>query len=187
MTLLELCNKHKKGDWPDKNSVHSYLPFYEVYLSPYRHTAKNILEIGLMSGQSLKMWSEYFDGDVYGMDCDVKPIGGVADLTETIKDGYNVCIGDAASPNDAEKYFKGLKFDVIVEDANHDIKQQLDIYNNLKPYMNKGSIYIIEDVQDIDATRHILENIDPEKNVLVIDIREMKGRYDDCLVIVSDK
>lgn len=186
-SLLELYNKHKVGDWPDKNSTHSYLPVYEEMLSPYRHTAKNILEIGLMSGESLRMFAEYFDGVVFGMDCTVTPFDGLADLTETIKDGYNVVIGDASNPDDVRKHFNTQKFDVIIEDANHNLAQQLEIYKTLKPYLNKGAIYIIEDIQDIDATREVFENIDPEKEVTILDRRQIKGRYDDVLVILKDK
>lgn len=184
-TLLQIYNEHKRGDWPDKNSTHSYLTVYEELLEPYRNTAKNVLEIGLMSGESLCMWAEYFSGTVYGMDCDVKPINGLADLTKAIEDGYNIVIGDAASPFDIAKNFVGMKFDVVIEDANHDIQQQLDIYQNLKPYLNKGAIYIIEDVQDIDATKELFEKIDPEKSVEILDRRHIKQRYDDVLIIIK--
>jgi hypothetical protein len=186
-TLQELYEKHKRGDWPDKGSVHSYIEVYEELLAPYRATARNGLEIGLMSGESLRMWTDYFAFSMYGMDCDIKPIGGMADLTEAMLEGYKVVIGDATSPFDVAKHFVGMKFDVVIEDANHDVQQQLDIYNNLKSYLSKGSIYIIEDVQEIDATRELFENIDPEKKVTILDRRHIKNRYDDVLVIIQDK
>jgi hypothetical protein len=183
LTLQQLYNKYKKGDWPDKNSTHSYISVYEEILAPYRHTAKNILEIGLMSGESLKMWDEYFDGDVYGMDCNIKPIDGLADLTKIIKEGYRVVIGDASNQMDVEKHFKGIKFDVVIEDANHDVSQQIDIYNTLKPYLKDNSIYIIEDIQDIDKTGDVFIEMGGE----IIDLRKNKGRYDDVIVIFRNK
>lgn len=179
MTLADLYKKHKKGDWPDKGSVHSYIEVYEELLAPYRTAAKNILEIGLMSGESLRMWSEYFSGKVYGMDCDLKPCGGLADLSKAIEEGYNVLIGDAANEMDIRKFFTGIKFDVVIEDANHTIEQQITIFVQLREYMNEGGIYIIEDVQDIDSTRHLFEALGGE----VRDRRHIKGRYDDVLII----
>lgn len=178
-TLKQLCEKYKVGDWPDKDSVHSYVDRYDQLLAPYRTTAKNILEIGLMSGESLRMWSEYFKGKVYGMDCSLTPIDGLADLRPAIREGYNICIGDASNPADLNKYFYKVKFDVVVEDANHDLRQQVQIYKALKKYMAPGSIYIIEDVQSIDDSRKVFEDMGGE----VIDLRSVKGRYDDCLIV----
>lgn len=185
MTLQQLYDKHKRGDWPDKGSVHSYIDVYESILATYRKTANNILEIGLMSGESLRMWNEYFDGDVYGIDCDIKPVGGMADLTEAIAEGLRIVIGDATSPKDIEKYFGGLKFDVIIEDAQHDLPQQLAIYHNLKNYLSPTGIYVIEDVQDIDFSRKAFEMIDPNKTVEILDRRHIKGRYDDVMIVIK--
>ncbi len=187
-TLKSLYDKYKKGAWPDKGDVHSYLDVYEEILDPYRHTAQNILEIGLMSGESLRMWTEYFDGTVYGMDCSDMPIYGMANLKPIMAEGkHNIFIGDASNPFDVKKYFDGIKLDVVIEDANHDIQQQVDIYNTLKPYLKKGSIYIIEDVQEIDQTIQIFKDLDSEKEISILDRRNIKWRYDDVLVILKDK
>lgn len=179
-SLQKIYERHKKGDWPDKGSVHSYIDVYSDILAPYRNMAKNILEIGLMSGESLRMWSEYFAGKVYGIDCALKPIDGLADLSKAIEEGYNIIIGDAANPVDIEKYFKGMKFDVVIEDAGHDIGQQLMIRSALRTYMNEGGIYIIEDIQDIDKDGHLFKDLGGE----IIDRRHIKNRYDDVLVII---
>lgn len=186
-TLLEIYNKHKKGDWPDKGSVHSYIEVYEEILAPYREMADFVLEIGLMDGQSLRMWDEYFyGGSVYGIDCSEQPHGGLADLRPIIAEqSYNIFIGDATNPSDIENCFTYLKFNVIIEDAGHDLNQQFQIYKTLKPYLAEGAIYIIEDIQDIDATRYLFENIDHEKEVTILDRRHIKNRYDDVLVIIK--
>lgn len=178
-SLQKIYERNKRGDWPDKGTTHDYIDTYSSILAPYRYTAKNILEIGLMSGESLAMWNEYFAGEVWGIDCDIKPINGLADLTEAIANGLKIVIGDASNPADIEKYFTGIKFDVVIEDANHDIEQQLQIYSALKPYMAEGSIYIIEDIQDIDKHKGVFSTLGGE----IIDLRKNKGRYDDCLII----
>jgi SAM-dependent methyltransferase len=181
-TLLEIYNKFydPKTGWPDKGTVHSYIEVYEEILSPYRKTAKNILEIGLMNGESLRMWTEYFDGKVYGIDCDVKPIDGKADLFPIMAEGnHNVLIGDASNPEDIKLHFEGIKFDVVIEDAGHSIEQQLKIYSVLKPYIAEGGIYIIEDVQNIDKDGYLFAFSE------IIDRRKIKGRYDDVLIIIK--
>jgi hypothetical protein len=179
MTLQEIYLKHKRGDWPDKGSVHSYIEFYEEVLAPYRRKAKNILEIGLMSGESLRMWSEYFTGTVYGIDCDLKPVNGLADLSGAIAEGYNIVIGDASNEQDIRKFFTGIKFDVVIEDAGHDLQQQIDIFNTIKPYLSDNSIYISEDLQSIENAHALGFEILGE----VFDRRHIKGRYDDILVV----
>jgi hypothetical protein len=143
----------------DKGDIHSYVSVYDEILAPYRTTAKNILEIGLFNGDSLLMWEQYFAGRVYGVDCSETPHGGMADLRPLINKGtHDIFILDAENPNEVEKYFKDIKFDVIIEDAGHDVNQQARIYERFKPYIQEGGIYIIEDIQDIDKHKWFFEN-----------------------------
>jgi len=185
--LEEIYIKNKVGEWPDKNSTHSYIPVYEELLAPYRLDPRNkILEIGLFSGHSLLMWEEYFQGDVYGIDCSDQPHGGMMDLRPLIALGtHKISIFDASDPIRVEKYFKGIQFNVIIEDASHDINQQVEIYNNFKSYLAPDGIYIIEDVQDIDNTRSIFEALDPKRTIQILDRRQVKNRYDDVLIVIK--
>jgi len=53
----------------DKNTTHSYLPLYQKLLIGKKETAKNILEVGIFLGGSIKLWSDYFtNANVYGLD-----------------------------------------------------------------------------------------------------------------------
>jgi hypothetical protein len=186
--LKDICEYYKVGDWPDKDSVHSYIEVYSEILSPYRETAKNILEIGLMSGESLRMWQDYFTGKVYGIDCSETPVDGMADLRPIIAEGkHNILIFDACDKSEWQKHFKGVKFDVIIEDAAHSLEQQLSIYDALKPFIADNGIYIIEDIQSIDTDRSYFENIDSEKSVEIVDRRNLKARFDDVLIIIRSK
>lgn len=190
MTLQEIWNELSlRGHSSDKGSVHSYLPVYENILAPYRETAKNILEIGIFHGDSLRMWEEYFSGKVYGIDCDEQPHGGLADLRPMIKEGtHNIAIMDATDSAAIEKNFSGIKFDVIIEDAGHDISQQLQLYKAWRPYLNEGGIYIVEDIQHInrdDMFFKSIEHFDPKLTVEIIDRRHLKQRYDDVMVIIK--
>ncbi len=180
--LEQIYNEHKKGDWPDKNSTHSYIGVYEELLMPYRNTAKNILEIGLMSGESLRMWTEYFSGDVYGMDCSETPIDGLADLRPIIAEGFKVCIGDATSAADIDKFFEDIKFDVVIDDGNHITQCQVQTFEILKNKMNEGGMYIIEDISDIDNEKFTYLLL--HKNVHLVDLRKIKNRFDDVLAVI---
>ncbi len=189
MTLEEIYHKHKQEingiTWPDFYETHSYGEIYSEILATYRTTAKNILEIGLFGGQRLRVWEDYFCGKVYGVDCSETPVDGMADLRPMIAEGtHNILIFDAEDSSQWCSKFHGIKFDVIIDDAAHNIEQQVAIYNIAKSFLAPNAIYLCEDIQDIDATRSIFENIDSEKTIEIIDRRKIKGRYDDILVII---
>lgn len=190
MTLSEISKQFEGPDChtgTDKGTVHGYLETYEKLLAPYRNTRGNVLEIGLMSGQSLLMWEKYFrNATVYGMDLCDQPHGGLADLRPLIAEGvHNIRLGNAAEQATVDELFGTLQFNVIIEDAGHDLDSQLAIYKNFRQRLSPGGIYIIEDVADIDASRARFEQIDPERRVEILDLRSVKNRYDDVLVVIS--
>jgi hypothetical protein len=187
MKLQEIWNKLSlQGYASDKGDIHSYLPVYEEILAPYRETAKNVLEIGLFHGHSLRMWEQYFtNADVYGIDCSETPHDGMADLRPMIAEGtHNINIMDACNKSEVKKVFEGKMFDCIIEDAGHAISQQFELYSIWKKYLSPNGIYIIEDVQDIDNDISRLKCIDPDKEIKIIDRRYLKNRYDDVLIII---
>lgn len=186
MNLEEIYQRNRVGDFPDKGTIHSYIEVYEEILRPYRETAKNILEIGILGGASLKMWEQYFTGKVYGIDCVDQPVGGLFDLRPMIESGkHNILIMDATNEEQIEKNFKDIIFDVIIDDGSHAIEHQLASYEYFKPHLSKTGIYIIEDIQDIDKYRILFEHLDEERTIKILDRRIIKNRYDDVLVIIQ--
>jgi SAM-dependent methyltransferase len=191
-TLAQIYDRHK-GDnttgWGDKGTVHSYIEVYEKLLEPCRHTAKKMLEIGILTGESLRMWEEYFDkSEVHGIDGSDQPLGGRYDLRPMIAEGtHHIHLLDATDMAQVWIHFEGMLFDVIIEDADHDLWQQLALYKLFKRHLAPGGIYVIEDVKDLDQpeVRASLEAIDPGKTVKIIDLRGNKGRFDDVLVVIQ--
>ena len=77
MTLEEIVDDSRT----DKNTVHSYLPLYQNLLINKKETAKNVLEVGIYLGGSIKLWSDFFiNANVYGLD-----ITAIDDVWESIK------------------------------------------------------------------------------------------------------
>jgi len=63
---LEQLADHSRTD---KNTVHSYLPLYQNLLISRKESAKNVLEIGIWNGGSIKLWNDFFpNATVYGLD-----------------------------------------------------------------------------------------------------------------------
>lgn len=182
------CELSAKGITTDKNTTHSYLEVYEEILAPYRSTAQNIIEIGIFGGASLLMWEAYFTGTVYGMDCSETPHDGLADLRPLIAHGtHNIIIGNATSGEDISKHFGGKVFDVIIDDGSHDLSAQLESYRIFSKHLSENSLYVIEDIGNIDATRIIFETIDLSKKITILDRRRKLGRFDDVMVIIQNK
>ena len=58
----------------DKGTRHSYIPIYEeLFPSENRKDIKNVLEIGIAWGGSIKLWSDYFpNAKICGIDIEKK-------------------------------------------------------------------------------------------------------------------
>jgi len=53
----------------DKNTIHSYLPLYQKLLISKKETAKNVLEVGIHNGGSIKLWNDFFiNANIYGVE-----------------------------------------------------------------------------------------------------------------------
>ena len=192
-SLAEIYETYKSKDpsgpgTGDKGTVHSYIEVYEEIFAHYRHATTHFLEIGVLAGSSMRMWTEYFDtSKVYGIDIDERPLNGMFDLRPMLAEGFDIKFFDASLPNEVEKHFAGVVFDVIIDDASHAIQHQMDNYKNFKSHLSKGGIYVVEDVADIDAHRSMFESMDPTKNIKIYDRRHLKNRFDDVLVVLTDK
>ncbi|MBW4033966.1 MAG: class I SAM-dependent methyltransferase [Proteobacteria bacterium] len=139
LTLDAIGTKHGT----DKASFeHNYLNFYEIFFAPIRDHKLKVLEIGVLHGQSLKMWEEYFP---------VSEIIG-ADISPRSKmfEGGRVHIELIDQSNIEELTKIGIKhgpFDIIIEDGSHMWEHQITSLRTLFPFLKDNGIYIVEDLQ----------------------------------------
>ena len=157
---------------------------YEELFARWRLLPIKLLEIGVDTGDSLRLWDAYFpNGRVFG--CDNNP--------KAYKDD-RVKIMDATNCYEVETAFGGIFFDIIIDDASHRIWDQIAIYRNLSPHLFKDGIYVIEDVADLDSpprigtrpNRDVYLNLDPTRQVELIDRRHINHRFDDVLLVIRD-
>jgi len=185
MSLVDLADNSRT----DKNTTHSYLPLYQKLLVNKKETAKNVLEVGIFHGGSIKLWNDFFvNATVYGLD-----IMNINDVWDGIKNNDKIILYtsiDAYNPNFFMNnlYNKNIKFDFIIDDGSHSLehlKQFIQLYSSL---LTDDGILIIEDVQSIDWF-DIFRNIVPDnlkQYIKTYDLRSEKNRYDD-LVFTIDK
>lgn len=181
-TLAEIYQRYiaPEGGHGDKGTAHTYIPVYEKILEPYRENG-SILEIGIHSGLSLKMWREYFNnGMVAGADIVINQ--PVIELLNN--ENYKIFHCDATKAEFLTQ-LNGLTFDVIIDDGSHDFQDQLDSFNLLKNSVNKNGVYIIEDIQLDYHKKSILETL--HDNIIFVDNRPINpiGASDDVLIIFN--
>lgn len=171
----------------DKNTIHSYLEIYEKLFSSKRLTTKNILEIGIQNGGSIKLWYDYFiNANVYGLD-----IRKIKDVWPKLLNNERIKIGcfDAYSEEFINNQLPHLsiKFDIIIDDGPHTLESMKSFINGYIPFLENNGILIIEDVQNIEwineLTQIIPENL--KKFIEVYDLRYIKNRYDDILFVIN--
>ena len=61
MSLAEIVDNTRT----DKNTGHSYLPLYQQLLVGKKETAKNVLEVGIYGGGSIKLWSDFLQMQLF--------------------------------------------------------------------------------------------------------------------------
>ena len=125
----------------DKSSlIHNYCVKYEKYL-PYKRTDKlKILEIGVLNGESLRMWKDYFIlSDIIGIDINT-------DCKKYDEERITVEIGSQTDLNFlweiGEKY---EMFDMILDDGSHINNDVIFSFEQLFKYVKPGGIYVVED------------------------------------------
>lgn len=199
MKLIDILNEfnldsdflnegYEKGG-TDKNTCHSYIEnFYEKEFSFYKEKNISLLEIGIETGGSLKLWKEYFlnSKSIIGVDIDDDKI----DQRYKNIDGVMMYFGDAYD----EKFSKKFKtFDIIIDDGPHTLESQLKSIEIYLPKLKQNGLFVIEDVQNvecfdslIDTSKKVCESIDNqiEYKVECIDLRDKKGRWDDLLFLI---
>jgi hypothetical protein len=105
------------------------------------------------------------------------------------KDRYDYHIMDAFNKTSVSylktKYPDG--FDIIIEDGPHTLQSQIFAVQNYVELLKDGGILIIEDVQNFDHIKIIMDSIGEtfHTSMEFVDLRHVKNRYDDLLIVIK--
>ena len=135
-TLDELAIKYGT----DKSSkVHNYTKHYENHFESVREQPIRILEIGVQTGASLRMWKEYFpNAQIYGLDYyDCEPLE---------EDRIKIFRGAQADLKALEEVGKSGQFNIVIDDGSHKNMDVMNCFNYFFPRLATGGIYVIEDL-----------------------------------------
>ncbi len=157
-SLIEVQDKFSDIN-TDKQSFrrHTYLEVYEEMFNGIKDENISILEVGVLHGDSLKLWSKYFTkGEIYGIDIFGRV--GMKEVVENLTDYDRIHLDHVDSFEEHQKAIKSredffnkigdLKFDIIIDDGLHTYESQIKTYQNFKHLLGDGGLYIIEDIRD---------------------------------------
>lgn len=132
MTFPELFKKHLTA------KPAAYGQVYDTILTP----PARVLELGVKAGGSLLVWAERWpDAEVYGIDITmalVRPEVSTHPRVSLMTRDATLCPDDAAPALPL--------FDLIVDDASHELVDQIKVLENYFPFLAAGGTYVVEDI-----------------------------------------
>ena len=124
----------------------NYCHYYEKQgrFKEKRYDKNNILEIGVKhewGASSIKAWKEYFENsNIYGID--INPANAKVKL-----DRCRIFIGAQQDTNFLQRVVNETgNFDIIIDDGSHVNSDIIVSFEFLWDHLNRGGIYIIEDI-----------------------------------------
>jgi len=173
----------------DKSYMHYFLHIYDKLFEPFKDKQINFLEIGLWNlvnpgvSSSLHLWDDYFthkNTKIFGVDiCNPPPVSQ-REYSDRVQIHYFDINTIDESPLADEKY------DIIIEDASHMLRDQRNFIKKFKHRLNPGGMFFIEDVASMEIVQHLLKE---DNELFYIDSRnriselEQTSRFDDLLIV----
>ena len=173
----KLFNQYNKPIHKDKHlsEGHSYHVYYEKFFSTKKSLDINLLELGSFKGNATASLFFYFENSkIYSADL-------YPDLFSYKSKRIKNFKIDNSSEYDLKKFSKNTKYDIIIEDAGHYLKDQIISLFKLFPTLKKNGLFIIEELDFPDTRRDMNENM--EKNTLynilnlIIKKKDFKSRF----------
>ena len=137
--------------------AHGFIDVYEPYFNSMPDS-KNILEIGVYYGGSLKYLSDKFkDGNIYGID--------IEDKTQYNEDRIKTYIVNQEDRDALNKFLDetNIEFDIIIDDGGHTMKQHQISISVLFKHLKSGGVYVIEDLHTCEIPHYLGEDLKTTK------------------------
>ena len=154
--VLNVDGRHVNGT--DKESNHHYGAAYESLFAD-RAAVGLMMEIGVADGSSLLAWREVFPNAlIVGMD--------IHHSDKAHGERIEFRIGDQRSQIDCENTAADRLFDVIIEDATHEVANNLLTLFWLWPFVKPGGMYVVEEFANVGANRDRIKALWPNAKIV---------------------
>jgi hypothetical protein len=123
-----------------------FTPVYNQYMESMREKELSILEIGIGSGPSLRMWHDYFpNARIHAID--------VVSQTQYDNDRVTTHVCDQSNRDQLNQVMSSIgQVDLIVDDGSHVVSHQQISLGALFPYLKPKGQYWIEDLHTSDGS-----------------------------------
>ena len=126
--------------------AHNYGDYYDKFLKKFKNKKINILEIGAFKGNATASFFFYFNNSkIYSADL-------YPDLFRFKSERISSFKLDNSVEQELQNLPKKLKYDIIIEDAGHYLKDQIISVFKLFPKLNKKGFFVVEEL-DFPDTR----------------------------------
>lgn len=116
---------------PSQN--HQYTLIYNRMFAHHRADVEHVLEFGIGTGASLRMWSDYFpNAQIHGLDIELTKVNHPRVVTHRF---------NSVTPLDT-----WFKFDLVIDDASHLSSHQRVMFSLHNRHVKPGGFYVIEDL-----------------------------------------
>ena len=131
----------------DKDTSHNYLSVYQKEFDKIENI--KMLELGVYTGGSLKLWQDFFiNSEIHGLD-DTKR-----------NDDQIPGIMHWGRYEDLHTSFENNYFDYIINDSMHHAPEQIDAFNLYYPKLKSGGKFFMEDIPDMDNVAEIVKTLE---------------------------
>ena len=162
--LTPLCELARRFDTDKGPGQHEYTPIYTRHLDDIREGVREVLEIGVFRGASLRMWEAWFPtATITGIDIDKESALNEGRIRTVIQD--------------VKEYQPDRSFDLIVDDGSHDTRDITAAAERLLPALNPGGWYVIEDLAVVspDSTafaliESVIEDLATDRECLISEV-----------------
>lgn len=127
----------------DKSGYHTYEKVYGT-LFDNRESVKNILEVGIHMGASLRAWKELFkNANIIGLENNPERF-----FSEPRIHSMYIDQSIQSTFDDFKNVMRYMQFDFIIDDGCHYLDETILTFKNLLPLLNVNGWFIVEDIRE---------------------------------------
>lgn len=116
-----------------------YLRHYEALFAEFRHEPIHIVEIGVASGSSLRMWKWFFSkAQLTGVDINPK-------CRDYEQERVKIEIGSQDDPKFLDRICETHVPTIVIDDGSHMSAHRIFTFEHVFPKLADGGIYVVED------------------------------------------